>query len=229
MFEFLRTHPVPPGALAIFDLDHTLLTGDSDYAWGQFLVENGLVDGADYARRNQRFYDDYRAGVLDIFAFLRFSLAPLARFERAQLDAWHRDFMERKIRPMIAPRAREALAAHRDAGYTVLVITATNRFVTEPIVADLGVEHLLATDPEVVDGRYSGQVTGIPCFREGKVERLRAWLAATGHALRGSRFYTDSHNDLPLLEAVDHPAAVDPDPTLRETARARGWPILSFR
>ena len=216
-------------SLAIFDLDNTLLGGDSDYLWGRFLVEQNIVDGEFYERENQRFYDEYKAGTLDIFEFLEFSLAPLARHDMAQLQSWHAEFMSGKIAPIMLPAARALLDKHRAQGDTLLIITATNHFVTAPIAEALGVDHLLATDPELVDGRYTGKVTGIPCFKEGKVQRLEQWLANTGNNLADSWFYSDSHNDLPLLEQVTHPVAVDPDETLASHAEMKGWPIISLR
>jgi HAD superfamily hydrolase (TIGR01490 family) len=215
--------------LALFDLDNTLLNGDSDYLWGRFLARKGVVDGAWYERENQRFYDEYKAGRLDIHEFLRFSLAPLAAHEPATLRHWHAEFMEEMILPIITDRARHLLAEHRAAGRRLVIITATNRFVTAPIAAELGVADLLATEPGQRDGRYTGEVAGTPCFQQGKVTRLNAWLAEAGLDLAGSWFYSDSHNDLPLLEQVDHPVAVDPDPTLAQIAGARGWPVISLR
>ncbi|GGO87720.1 haloacid dehalogenase [Marinobacterium nitratireducens] len=215
-------------SLAIFDLDHTLLDGDSDHAWGQFLCERGLVDASRYRADNDRFFAQYQAGTLDMAAYLEFALAPLARHTPAQLADWHADFMQKKVIPMIKPGARRLLAEHRRRGDQLLIITATNRFITAPIAARLDVDLLLATDPEMRDGHYTGRVEGTPCFREGKVERLDDWLQETGHSLAGSHFYSDSHNDLPLLERVDHPVAVDPDETLRSFAGARGWPVISL-
>lgn len=215
--------------LAIFDLDNTLIAGDSDYLWGQYLVERGIVDGDAYARENQRFYDEYVRGVLDIHEFLRFSLQPLAENPRPRLLEWREAFMAEKIRPILLPRARALLESHRQRGHYLLIITATNHFVTEPIAAEFGVDHLIATDPELVDGRYTGEVAGIPSFREGKVRRLTRWLEQTGRNLAGSHFYSDSHNDLPLLELVSSPVAVDPDETLRQHAELRGWPVISLR
>jgi len=216
-------------SLAIFDLDNTLLGGDSDYLWGRFLVTRGLVDGAAYERENQRFYDDYRAGTLDIYEFLAFSLRPLTEHDPETLAAWHAQFMEEMIRPIMLPKAAELLERHRAQGDYLLIITATNRFVTGPIAEALGVDDLLATDPEQVHGRYTGRVAGTPCFQEGKVKRLDAWLEHTGHNLADSWFYSDSHNDLPLLARVEHPVAVDPDETLADHAAAKGWPIISLR
>lgn len=215
-------------ALAIFDLDNTLLNGDSDYLWGQFLVELGVVDGDWYESENQRFYDEYKGGTLDIFEFLRFSLRPLAEHDMATLNDWHARFMEEKIRPIMQSKAQTLVDRHREAGDTLLIITATNRFVTAPIAAAFGIDNLLATDPEQENGSYTGEVAGIPCFRDGKVERLNKWLRETGHNLESSFFYSDSHNDLPLLEGVQHPVAVDADDTLQQHAEQLGWGIISL-
>ena len=215
--------------LAIFDLDNTLLAGDSDYLWGKFLAGRGIVDAEFYERENQRFYEEYKAGELDIFEFLAFSLKPLSEHSPTTLTSLHRDFMAECIHPIITPAARQLLAEHRDKGDVLLIITATNRFITAPIAAELAVPHLLATDPEMIKGRYTGRVAGIPCYREGKVERLQHWLKQTGYNLAESWFYSDSHNDLPLLELVTHPVAVDPDETLADHASAKSWPIISLR
>jgi HAD superfamily hydrolase (TIGR01490 family) len=215
--------------LAIFDLDNTLLGGDSDYLWGQFLVERGIVDREHYERENERFYRDYHAGRLDIAVFLRFALKPLAAHPIAALHAWREDFLREKIDPVILTKARSLVERHRAAGDLLLLITATNAFVTAPIAERFGIPHLIATDPEQVDGRYTGEVAGIPAFREGKVRRLETWLAETGQGLAGSTFYSDSHNDIPLLERVDRPVAVDPDPQLLACAQQRGWAVISLR
>jgi HAD superfamily hydrolase (TIGR01490 family) len=216
-------------ALALFDLDNTLLGGDSDYLWGRFLVEQGLVDGERYERENARFYAQYHAGTLDIREFLRFALQPLASHDLATLHAWRAQYLKEKIAPILLPAAQALVAKHRAQGDTLLIITATNRFVTEPIAALYGVEHLLATDPEMLAGRYTGEVSGVPCYREGKVQRLEMWLAEQGMAIGESWFYSDSHNDLPLLARVTHPVAVDPDDTLRQEAASKGWPVISLR
>lgn len=216
-------------SLAIFDLDNTLLAGDSDYLWGQFLVEQGIVDRDYYESENARFYQQYREGTLNIGEFLSFALKPLADNELDQLHDWRERFVDCKIRPILLDGARQLVDKHRDAGDTLLVITATNRFVTEPIVQLYGIDELIATTPEFADGRYTGAVEGEPCFQEGKVKRLEKWLAETRLNLEGSWFYSDSHNDLPLLQQVDHPVAVDPDATLAAVARERGWPIISLR
>lgn len=215
--------------LAIFDLDNTLIAGDSDYLWGQFLVEQGLVDGEAYEAANNRFYEDYREGRLDIDAFLRFALKPLTEHSLETLNAWRAQFIEEKIRPILLPAAKAVLDAHRSLGHTLLIITATNRFVTQPIAHLYGIDHLIATAPELQDGRYTGGYEGIPCFREGKVVRLDHWLETAAATLKGSWFYSDSHNDLPMLRRVDHPVAVDPDETLERTAAEAGWPVISLR
>ena len=215
--------------LAIFDLDNTLIGGDSDSLWGQYLAESGMVDGAFYARENQRFYEEYEAGDLDIFEFLRFSLKPLADNPLPELLALRERFMADKIAPIMLPQAEQLLQQHRDQGHELLIITATNRFVTQPIAAALGIDELIATEPEMIDGRYTGDVAGTPSFREGKVERLNQWLSDKGYNLASSWFYSDSHNDLPLLEMVTHPFAVDADDTLSQHAEMKGWPVISLR
>lgn len=216
-------------SLAIFDLDNTLLADDSDYLWGQFLAERGIVDGDRHACENQRFYDQYRAGTLNIHEFLAFMLQPLAEHPLADLLRWRAEFIEAKIRPILLPQAVALLDRHRAAGDVLLIITATNRFITAPIAELLGVANLLATEPEFSDGHYTGRSVGVPCFQQGKVTRLETWLAETGHDLAGSWFYSDSHNDLPLLHQVEHPVAVDPDATLAKYAAEHGWPMMSLR
>jgi HAD superfamily hydrolase (TIGR01490 family) len=215
--------------LVLFDLDNTLLSGDSDFEWAQYLIEQKVLDREVYEARNQAFYDQYKAGTLDIHEFLDFQLKPLSRHPREQLDAWHREFMDLRIRPLIRGKARALVESHR--GDLCVIITATNSFVTAPIAREFGVANLIATEPERRGDGFTGGVSGIPCFREGKVARLDAWLADRGLALAAfseSRFYSDSHNDLPLLERVTHPVAVDPDPTLREHAGRKGWPVISL-
>lgn len=216
-------------SLAIFDLDNTLLSTDSDHAWGEFLLEQGAVDEASYREANDRFKADYDAGRLDMMAFLAVALKPLADNSPEQLAAWHQQFMASKIEPHILPRAEELIARHRSRGDTLLIITATNRFITAPIAERLGIDDLIAVDPEMIDGRYTGRVDGIPSFQEGKVTRLNAWLEDRDETLDGAWFYSDSQNDLPLLELVEHPVAVDPDPALREVAESRSWKVISLR
>ena len=215
--------------IAIFDLDNTLLAGDSDYLWGEFLVEHGLVDGELYRRENDRFYAEYKAGTLDIYEFLAFSLKPLSEHDVDYLGRLHRQFMEQKIKPIMLPAAFSLIAKHRDADTTPIIITATNRFVTEPIARAFGVDTIIATEPEFRNQRYTGKVAGIPCFQHGKVERLNQWLQQTGLSLKESWFYSDSHNDIPLLSLVSHPIAVDPDPALQQHAQQQGWEIISLR
>jgi len=215
--------------LALFDLDNTLLAGDSDFEWAQFLIDRGVLDRELYEARNQQFYDQYKAGTLDIREFLDFQLKPLSRHPRRVLDAWHADYMRERIAPMIRDSARALVESHR--GEVCVIITATNSFVTAPIARAFGIEHLIATEPELRDGEFTGGVSGTPSFREGKVERLEAWLASRGGSIKStlkSTFYSDSHNDLPLLEQVTHPVAVDPDAALRAHAGARGWPVISL-
>lgn len=216
-------------SLAIFDLDNTLLSIDSDHAWGEFLLEQGAVDPVAYREANDRFMADYEAGTLDMQAFLEVALRPLAEHAPEQLAAWHQQFMASKIEPHILPKGEELLARHRARGDTLLIITATNRFITGPIAERLGVDDLIAVEPEVIEGRYTGRVSGTPSYREGKITRLEEWLADKEQTLDDAWFYSDSHNDLPLLETIDYPVAVDPDPTLRETAESRGWRIMSLR
>jgi HAD superfamily hydrolase (TIGR01490 family) len=218
--------------LALFDLDNTLLACDSDYEWGQFLVDRGVLDRADYEAQNAAFYEQYKAGTLDIHEFLGFALRPLAEHTAEDLARWHADFMAARIRPAMGPASRALVHRHLAAGDLCAVVTATNSFVTGPIAREFGVPHLVATEPEQADGRFTGRVAGTPCFREGKIARVDAWLAGLGRALKDfsrSSFYSDSHNDLPLLERVTHPVAVDPDPKLAAVARARGWPAVSLR
>ncbi|AGA35086.1 Phosphoserine phosphatase [Thioalkalivibrio nitratireducens DSM 14787] len=218
--------------LAIFDLDNTLLAGDSDHAWGEFLAEVGAVDAESYTRANDDFYAQYLAGTLDIYEFCRFVFRPLAHHPLEQLQRWRDEFLRERIQPMIAPAAGELLERHRGAGDTLLIITATNSFVTRPIADMLGVEHLLATEPEFREGRYTGELDGIPCFQEGKVERLKLWLNKRGQpedVIARASFYSDSRNDIPLLEQVREPVAVDADPVLAEHARGHGWPQISLR
>ncbi|MEH6470679.1 MAG: HAD family hydrolase [Halopseudomonas sp.] len=216
-------------ALAIFDLDNTLLGGDSDHAWGEFLVEQGLVEPDRYQQANDGFYQDYLRGELDIYAYQAFALEPLTHFEPEQLSQLHQQFMQLKIVPMMLDKATELLQQHRQAGDFILIITATNRFVTGPIAEHLGVDDILATEPELIDGRYTGQLIGTPCYQEGKVVRLNQWLEERDHDLSGSYFYSDSRNDIPLLELVDHPIAVDADEALTQHAKAKGWSLISLR
>lgn len=215
--------------LAIFDLDHTLLAGDSDHLWGEFMIEQGLVERDHHRRHNDRFYADYKAGTLDIAAYTRFALEPLVRLGPGKLLPLREQFIATRIDPIVAPAAPALLERHRMSGDELLIITATSRFVAEPIAQLLDVDELLATDPEIVDGRYTGAIAGIPCYREGKVRRFEQWLAQQGRRYEHATFYSDSHNDLPLLRHVQQPVAVDPDTELRAEAQRHGWPIITLR
>lgn len=219
--------------LALFDLDNTLIAGDSDTEWPKFLINRGLLDPEHHARQNDYFYEQYKAGTLDIYEFLDFQLQPLTRFSREELAALHADYLEEHIKPIIPQKARELLAAHEAQGDVVLIITATNRFITGPIAAELGVEHLIAVELEVDEnGNYTGKPTGVPSYQDGKITRLNDWLAQRGETLASygkSFFYSDSRNDIPLLSIVSHPVAVDPDDTLRAHAEEKGWPVITLR
>ncbi len=216
-------------SLAIFDLDNTLIADDSDYLWGQFLVDRGVVDKDQYETANAKFYDDYKQGTLNIVEFLSFSLRPLADNDPQQLYRWRTEFIQDVIMPILLQPAQQLIDKHRNKGDTLLVITATNRFVTEPIVKLYGIDNLLATTPEMINGKYTGRFNGIPCFREGKVKLLEEWLAHSANTMQGSWFYSDSHNDLPLLKWVDNPVAVDPDQKLAQFAKEASWPVISLR
>ncbi|MCI5165574.1 MAG: HAD family hydrolase [Candidatus Electrothrix sp. GM3_4] len=216
-------------ALSLFDLDNTLLAGDSDYEWGRFLIKKGMVDEAYYEAENNRFYEQYKQGALDIYAFSAFSFQPLAARSMEELQLLHTEFMKEVIEPMIGGQALALVNKHKDQGDTVMVVTATNSFITGPIVRAFGIKHLLATEPKIVNNRYTTAIDGIPCFHEGKVQRLENWLAENKISLQGSCFYSDSINDLPLLEKVDTPVAVDPDEKLAALAHQRGWDCISLR
>jgi HAD superfamily hydrolase (TIGR01490 family) len=219
-----------PMRLALFDLDNTLLAGDSDFEWAQFLIDQGVLDREVYEARNQHFYELYKAGTLDIHEFLDFQLKPLSRHPRRQLEDWHREFMRTRILPMITQKARDLVQSHvHDAR---AIVTATNSFVTGPIAREFGIDHLVATEPEEAGGEFTGRVHGVPSFQQGKVQRVEQWLAEHGldwGSFTETWFYSDSLNDLPLLDKVTHPVAVDPDETLKETALEKGWMIISLR
>jgi HAD superfamily hydrolase (TIGR01490 family) len=215
--------------LALFDLDNTLLEGDSDHAWGEFLVSNALVDAEHMRAINDKFLLDYQNGSLDINEYLRFALTFLAGKTMAELEPLHNQFMSEYIEPIILPLGLELISQHQQAGHTLVIITATNSFVTAPIARRLGIEHLIACEPEIIDGIFTGEATGIPSFQHGKVVRLQQWLEKTGTSLEGSYFYSDSHNDLPLLNQVDHPVAVNPDDLLRKEAQQNKWTIMDLR
>ncbi len=221
--------------LALFDLDHTLIPTDSDHEWGRFMMKLGIVDADSFARENDHFYEDYKAGRLDIHAYLIAALTPLAKYPRAQLAQWHEQFMHEVIRPAIAPAALDLVRKHQDNGDLCCMVTATNDFVTGPIASAFGIDTLIACEAETVDGHpqsaYTGRPTGTPSYREGKIVRTEAWLASLGKTLQDfdrSWFYSDSHNDIPLLDRVTDPIATNPDATLRAHAQAKGWRILEL-
>lgn len=218
--------------LALFDLDNTLLAGDSDYEWGQFLVDRGVLERDAYEAQNAAYFEQYKAGTLDIHEYLGFALRPLAEHAPEDLARWHEEFMRTRIAPMIGAAAQALVRGHLARGVLCAIVTATNSFVTAPIARAFGITHLIATEPEARDGRFTGRVAGTPCFREGKIARVDAWLSDLGQPLaqfEESAFYSDSHNDLPLLERVSNPVAVDPDPRLAAEAARRGWPVISLR
>ena len=220
--------------LALFDLDNTLIAGDSDFEWAQFLIGKGILDREIYEARNLEFYEQYKAGTLDIDVFLDFQLRPLSRHPRRQLDVWRQEFLERQLRPLINAKARTLVREHLDRGALCAIVTATNSFVTGPIAREFGIAHLIATIPAQQSaqcGQFSGAPRGLPSFREGKIVRVEAWLESGGWwwgSFERTWFYSDSLNDLPLLSIVSHPVAVDPDSSLRTHAEAAGWPIVSL-
>ena len=216
-------------ALALFDLDKTLLDGDSDFEWGQFLVDKKLVDEKEYAEANNYFYEEYQRGTLDIIEFSAFSFKPLSKLGRSNLDELHTEFMNKIIIPLIRNQSQATIDIHHAQGDTSIIITATNSFITQPIADYFGIQHLIATEPKVVDGNYTTEIEGTPCFQGGKVIRLNEWMENNNERLKGSYFYSDSINDLPLLEVVDTPIVVDPDERLGNEAIERGWPIISLK
>jgi HAD superfamily hydrolase (TIGR01490 family) len=218
--------------LALFDLDNTILAGDSDYNWSRFLIQEGYLDGAIHAEKNEKFYADYKAGTLDIYAFVEFQFKPLARNPRTVLNQLLKKYVEEVIKPMITEKARALVKRHQDEGDLIIVITATNSFITKPIAELFGIVNLIGTDPEEKEGEFTGKVSGLPSFKEGKVTRLEAWLKGKNLSLASfekSYFYSDSHNDLPLMQKVTHPVAVDSDDVLSEYAQSKGWPQISLR
>ena len=216
-------------ALTIFDLDETLIAADSDHEWGQFVVDRGLVDAQEHKKKNDDFYEQYKAGQLDIDEYLQFSCSVLTQYSIEDLHQFRTEFIAQRILPIILQKAQDLVKKHRDLGDTLLVITSTIEFITRPIVDEFGIDILIAPDPEIVSNRYTGRIVGVPSFAAGKVTRLEQWLANRQDSLEGSSFYSDSHNDLPLLSLVDNPVAVDPDPILREKAEENQWSIISLR
>ena len=217
-------------SLAIFDLDNTLIGGDSDHLWGEFLCDEGIItDRQSFQKKNDYFYQQYELGLLDIYAWAEFSFEILAKYSIKELEHLHHKFMQLKIEPIILDKAQNCIDNHKKNGDTVLVITASNTFVTSPIVKRYGIDHLLATEPEIKSGRYSGKISGTPCFQSGKIDNLMPWMAKNNETLEGSSFYSDSHNDLPLLELVDHPVTINADKILTLEAKKRGWLNLDWR
>ena len=215
--------------IALFDLDNTLIAGDSDCLWGEFLCEKNQVNADDYQQQHDRFYQDYLDGQLDIDAFLKFQLSSLTATDLPHLLSLREDYMATKIEPVLLDRAVELIESHRQQDHTLMIITATNRFLTELIAEKLGIHHLIACEPEFVDGAYTGNYRGIPSYQEGKIKRLELWQQENNAVFDESWFYSDSHNDIPLLEKVTHPVAVDPDDKLTNKAVESGWPIISLR
>jgi HAD superfamily hydrolase (TIGR01490 family) len=215
--------------LAIFDLDNTLIAGDSDHAWGMFLVDRGVVNKGHYRQQNDRFYADYCEGKLNVYEYQRFVMTPLISLSVRERMSLHNEFMANCIAPLRLSKADELLTKHRQAGDHLLIITSTNRFIAGPIASLLGVSTLLATEPEIVDDKFTGAIIGTPCYQHGKVQRLNQWLESQQATLESSCFYSDSINDVPLLEWVDYPVVVDPDEKLRDYADQKRWPIISLR
>ena len=216
-------------SLAIFDLDNTLIGGDSDYLWGEFLCEIGAVDAEIHRQKNEHYFQQYNRGELDIYEYSEFAIEPLSRFSMKELASMHQKFLDEVIKPIYLDKAQKLINEHKSQGDTILVITATSRFVTEPIAKLYGIDNILAIEAEVVDGRYTGKIVGIPTYAAGKVDNLMLWLEQNDETLAGSSFYSDSHNDIPLLDVVDHPVAVNPSDALKTYAEDRGWPILDLR
>ena len=217
-------------SLAMFDLDNTLIGGDSDYLWGEFLCEKGIIeDTASFQKMNEYFYQQYEVGKLDIYAWAEFSFKVLTEYSIDELNDLRQNFIQQKIEPIFLDNAQTCINQHKENGDTVLVITASNTFITAPIAEMYGINHLLATEPEFKDGRFTGKVSGIPCFQSGKIDNLMPWIEKHNKNLKGSYFYSDSHNDLPLLELVDNPVAINGDPRLTRTAKKNGWPNLDWR
>ena len=212
--------------LALFDLDNTLLNGDSDHGWGIFLGEIGVLDALQQQQKQDDFYAQYQAGELDIMEFLKFQLAVLAQHPIADLLAWRDEYIKSVVQPMLDSGKPELLEKHRELGHELLIITATSDFITRPIADLLEVETLIATTAEFTDGVYTGGVSGTPCYQSGKVTRLNEGMAENNKDLRDRWFYSDSYNDLPLLRLCAHPVAVTPDTQLRKHAEKFNWPII---
>lgn len=215
--------------LAIFDLDNTLIAGDSDCLWGEFLSEQGYVDSEAYQTGHERFYEQYVEGTMDIQEFLEFQLKVLAHNDRTVLEEWRKNYIEEKIKPIMLSKAVELIEVHRQQDHELLIITATNRFITAPIAKAFNIENLIACEPEIIDGQYTGKVIGTPSYGSGKVVRLHTWLENQNKSVDESWFYSDSHNDIPLLKEVDHAIVVDADEKLISEAKQQNWSIISLR
>ncbi|MBL1141306.1 MAG: HAD family hydrolase [Proteobacteria bacterium] len=215
--------------LAIFDLDNTLIAGDSDCLWGEFLGEQGYVDSEAYQAGHDKFYQEYVEGVMDINEFLEFQLKVLGDNDREILEDWRKNYIETKIKPIMLPEAIKLIEDHRQQGHELLIITATNRFITEPIAKEFNIDNLIACEPEIRDGQYTGKVTGTPSYAQGKVTRLNEWLKDYEQPFEETWFYSDSHNDIPLLKEVNHAIAVDADETLINEAKKQNWSVISLR
>ena len=218
--------------LAIFDLDNTLLNGDSDYNWSLFLIKKGILDQSIYEQQNEEFFKDYQTGSLDIDAYAEFQFKPLRENERFFLNDLRNEYVATIIRPMITEKAKDLVNEHRSQGDQLLIITATNSFITKPIAALFGIEELIGTDLEEINNQFTGKIKGVASFQEGKVTRLNQWLDEKHLTLAQfdkTFFYSDSKNDLPLLRIVSHPVAVNPDATLNTEAKKNNWPIMSLR
>ena len=215
--------------LALFDLDNTLIAGDSDHLWGDFLVSQGRVDAIEHKALNAHFYDQYKNGELNIDEYLAFALGPMAGMTKETLAPLQRQFVRDQIEPILLDAAFALLEQHRALGDTLVIITATNTLVTQPIADRLGVEHLIGCEAEIIEGCYTGKPTGMPSFAQGKVARIQTWCEENKKSMENAVFYSDSHNDLPLLRTVDRAVAVDPDDRLREEAVRKGWDIISLR
>jgi len=221
-----------PDVIALFDLDRTLLTIDADEVWVEFLIEQGALERERFEPAMRDVSERYQRGEIGIYEFCEFYLSTLAPHEPARLAAWRARYLAQRIFPAISATARALVAKHRDDGHLVVLTTAASRFLAAPIAAELGIENLISTEPEMKEGRYTGKVDGMPNMREGKTSRLDAWLAARGASLgsfRESWFYSDSRNDVPLLSRVTNPVAANPDPFLASLAAEKGWPIVQIR
>lgn len=216
--------------LALFDLDHTLLPIDSADTWSHHVVRHGGLDAAKYTARIEHFAQEYRAGTFDVDAYVRFQMELLAAFTREQLDAWHAEFMERHVTPAMREQARRLVDSHRSRGDELALVTGTNAYVVTPIAQAFGIDHVLAVEPEQHAGRFTGGVVGTHTYQDGKVRKVEEWLAARGRSLADTvtTFYSDSINDLPLLERVTYPVVTNGDARLQAIARERGWPTLQL-